>query len=91
MAITKTTRIESIQVFYYDEHPTVNIQSTTTWDDPDDSELPVAKGDTRQLRKMTETTTYDSETGEATTTESPTDYSGEDAKVIAICDAVWAD
>ena len=91
MAVTKTTSIKAINVLYWDTVPTVEVQSETTWDDPDDDQLPMSQGSSKQIRKMTSTTTYNENTGEATTTESATDYSGEDAKVIAICDLVWAD
>ena len=90
MAITKTSSIRSITVNYNEAVPTVEVHSQTTWDDPDDDQLPMSQSSSKQIRKMTSTTTYNENTGEATTTESPTDYSGEDAKVIAICDLVWA-
>lgn len=91
MAVTKTTSIKAINVLYWDTVPTVEVQSETTWDDPNDDQLPMSQSSSKQIRKMTSTTTYNENTGEATTTESATDYSGEDAKVIAICDLVWAD
>ena len=91
MAITKTSRIQSINVHYWDTVPVVEVHSLTTWDDPDDDQLPITNSATHQITKMTETTTYDAETGDPVTSSSATDYSGEDAKVIAICDLVWAD
>ena len=91
MAVTKTSKIEAIHVNYWDTVPTVEVMTSTTWDDPNDDQLPMSRTSSKQIRKMTSTTTYNENTGEATTTESATDYSGEDAKVIAICDLVWAD
>ena len=90
MAITKTTRIESIHVSYPESgDPIVNLHSITSWDDPNDDALPISKGDGKTITKMTASVTYDSQTGASTTTESATDYSGEDAKVVAVCDLVW--
>ena len=91
MAVTKTSKIESIQIHYYDTIPTVEVMTAHTWDDPDDDQLPVSNRSSHSINKTTSTTTYDENTGEATVTSSATDYSGEDAKVIAICDAVWGD
>ena len=91
MAVTKTSKIEAIHIHYGETVPTVEVMTSTTWDDPSDDQLPMSQSSSKQIRKMTSTTTYDENTGEATTTESATDYSGEDAKVIAICDLVWAD
>ena len=90
MAVTKTSKIETIVVNYPDSgDPIVSFNTITSWDDPNDDELPISKSDYRTIEKMTSTITYDTDTGEATTTTSVTDYSGEDAKVIAVCDAVW--
>ena len=90
MAITKTTKVESIIVNYPDSgDPIVSFNHITTWDDPNDDELPISKSEHRSIEKMTLTTTYDTDTGAATTTSSATDYSGEDSKVVAVCDAVW--
>lgn len=90
MAMTKTTTIRSINVTYSSTDPVVHVESIVKWDDPDDSDLPIEKNESRVLHKVTQNTSYDSETGEPTTTETVTDYSGEDSKVIAICDAVWS-
>ena len=90
MAVTKTIKIESIQIHYWhDTIPTVEVMTSTTWDDPNDDELPISNRSSHSITKMTSTTTYDEDTGEETTTESRTDYSGEDTKVIAVCDLVW--
>jgi len=90
MAVTKTTRIESIHVSYPESgDPVVSVNSITSWDDPNDDALPISKGEGKTITKMTTSVTYDTNTGASTTTESATDYSGEDAKVIAVCDAVW--
>ena len=91
MAVTKTTSIKAINVLYWDTVPTVEVQSETTWDDPSDDQLPMSQHSSKQIRKMTSTTTYDPVSGEGTTTESVTDISGEDPKVIEICTLVWAD
>ena len=89
MTVTKTSKIESIQIHYWDTVPTVEVTTSTTYDDPADDQLPISTRSSHSINKMTSTVTYDENTGEATTTESPTDYSGEDAKVIAVCDLVW--
>lgn len=90
MAITKTTRIESIHVSYPQSgDPVLNVNSITTWDDPNDDALPISKGGSKTITKMTTSVTYDTNTGASTTTESATDYSGEDEQVIAVCDLVW--
>lgn len=91
MAITKTSTIESITIDYNATIPVVNVNTRTTWDDPDDDQLPMSKGSHKSITKMTTTVTYNETTGERSETQSATDYSGEDAKVIAICDLVWAD
>tara|TARA_A100001388_G_C28764170_1_gene499664 strand:+ start:1187 stop:1465 length:279 start_codon:yes stop_codon:yes gene_type:complete len=89
MAVTKTSKIESIHIHYWDTVPTVEVMTSFTWDDPNDDQLPISNRSSHSIKKMTSTTTYNENTGEATTTESPTDYSGEDPKVIAVCDLVW--
>ena len=92
MAVTKTSSIQGIHISYRGEEvPVVEIYSQHTWDDPDDSELPVTNTSSRVITKTTSTTTYDENTGEATVTSSATDYSGESAVIVAICDAVWGD
>lgn len=91
MAITKTEKINMITVHYHDGvDPRVEITSTVSWDDPDDQDLPITKNEHRVIEKTTISTTWDSETGEPTHTESPTDYSGESAHTVAICDTVWS-
>lgn len=89
MAITKTTTINSITVYYGDGDPSVEVNSSVNWDDPNDDLMPVSKPQHKRIDKVTRTTTYDENTGEPTVTETTTDYSGEDSKVIAVCDAVW--
>ena len=90
MAITKTTSVTRVQV-HYDQAPAiVEVLTKTVWDDPDDAELPIERGENKLIRKMTISTFLDETTGGPVHSESPTDYSGEDAKVIAICDLVWA-
>lgn len=92
MAITKTEAVESIRIMYASgADPVVEVSTTITWDDPNDDALPISKGDYKTITKTTTSISYNQESGEATTTESTTDYSGEDAKVVAVCDLVWAD
>jgi hypothetical protein len=90
MAITKTTTINSITIYYGQEDPSIEINSSVNWDDPDDDLMPVSKSQHKRLYKVTRTTTYDETTGNPTTTEAATDYSGEDQRVQDICAAVWA-
>ena len=90
MAVTKTERIRSITIHYLESgDPTVEISSEISWDDPNDDQLPISRNRNRSLSKVTTTTTYDENTGSPTTTETTTDYSGEDAKIVAVCDLVW--
>lgn len=89
MAVTKTSKIESIQIHYWDTVPTVEVMTSTTWDDPQDDMLPISNRSSHSINKMTSTTTYNSETGEASTIETLTDYSDQDAKVIEVCNLVW--
>ena len=89
MAITKSSKIESIHIHYQDEVPTVEVMQSVTYDDPEDDQLPLSSRSSYAINKMTSTTTYDEATGEASTTQAPTDYSGESAAVIAVCDAIW--
>ena len=92
MAITKSSKIESILIRYPIEgDAVVEVNSTVSWDDPDDNELPVSRPTSKLIQKMTTSTSYDEETGTPIHTQTLTDYSGEDASVVAICDLVWAD
>lgn len=91
MAVTKSTTINSITVEYGHDDPVLIVHEVTTWDDPDDDQLPITRGDNRTINKTTHTTTYDEETGNPIHTETAYDYSGEDAKIVAICDVVWAE
>ena len=90
MAITKTTSLVRIEVNYNEDPATVLVTTNTVWDDPDDAELPIERGESKLIKKTTETITFDETTGEPITSSSATDYSGEDARVVAICDAVWS-
>ncbi len=89
MAVTKTSKIESIHIHYWDTVPTVEVMTCHTWDDESDDMLPISNRSSHSINKMTSTTTYSSETGEAQTAEALTDYSDQDPKVIAVCDLVW--
>lgn len=91
MAITKTSKIESILIRYPVEgDAVVEVNSLVSWDDPDDNELPVSRPTSKLIQKMTTSTTYNEETGSPVHTQSPTDYSNEDPSVVAICNLLWA-
>jgi hypothetical protein len=86
MAITKTERTLSMQVFFLDtssDKPAIQLQIETTIDDPDDDDLPLRK--VRDVYMRHETT--DVESGETTAT----DVSGYEQLVQDICAAVWTD
>ena len=91
MAITKTTTITKIEVLYGHDDPGVQVHESVTIDDPDDDTLPISSNVLRNIERVTRTTTYDENTGEPTVTEIENDWrTGEDEKVLAVCDAVWS-
>lgn len=92
MAITKTTTITRIEVLYGAGEPGVQVYEQVTIDDPDDDTLPITSNVLRNIERVSRTTTYDENTGEPSVTESANDWrTGEDSKVLAVCDAVWAE
>jgi hypothetical protein len=92
MAVEKTENMTGIEIrLYQNQSATLVINTTTTWDDPDDNDLPFTKASIRELKKTIMTTTYDAETGAPVNSETATDISGETQLVQDICAAVWTD
>lgn len=90
MTITKTTTITKIEVLYGHDDPGVQVHESVTIDDPDDNTLPITSYVMRMVERVSRTTTYDETTGEPVVTEIDNDWrTGEDQKVLAVCDAVW--
>ena len=88
MAITKTTKVGRVEVYpavdstaastTINAHETLMVVYEDTLDDSADADLPVTATRVKHLTKLVE------DGGAAT------DYSGEDALVKSICDAIWA-
>ena len=88
MAITKVTKVQRIEVYpavdstaastKMEAHETMMIVYEDTLDDSADADLPVTATRVKHLTKLV------ADDGAAT------DYSGEDALVKSICDAIWA-
>ena len=88
MAITKTTKVQRIEVYppadssaadsANAKHETVMVVYEDTLDDSADADLPVTAIRVKYLHKFVE------DGGAAT------DYSGEDALVQTVCGAIWA-
>ncbi len=83
MAITKASRISEINIRYAGDISEVFVKRITTWDDPDDSELPIEKVGSEIYVKQS----YNEET-EAW---EDNDYSSADQVIQDICAAVWTD
>lgn len=88
MAITKTTSLHRLEVIKAADssadagnnaaHPVLSVVYLDSFDDAEDSTLPVS---TRRGKTITK---YVEDGGAAT------DYSGEDALVVTVADAIWA-
>ena len=88
MAITKTTKVQRVEVYSpmdssaastkMDAHERVMVVYEDTLDDSADADLPVVATRVKHLTKLVE------EDGAAT------DYSGEDELEKTICNAIWA-
>ena len=88
MAITKTTKVQRIEVYPVADssadsssnlkHESLMVVYEDTLDDSSDADLPVTATRVKHLHK------YVSDGGAAT------DYSSEDALVQTVCSAIWA-
>lgn len=88
MAITKDRQVQRLEVYPAQDasadatlnqaHAHVMVCYDHVIDDPDDDDLPVIAQRTKHLHKYVE------DGGAAT------DYSGEDALVQTVCDAIWS-
>jgi hypothetical protein len=88
MAITLTRTLQRAEVYPLADssaeddtnakHPSVMVVYNETFDDSSDADLPVTANKVKHIYKYVEDGGAD------------TDYSGEDALVISICDAIWA-
>lgn len=87
MAMTKTDTIERISIVLKDPADTsvIIVQGRTTWDDPDDDQLPIDRETVRSVEKYT---LVHDENQQASTVE--TDISGEPQLVQDIAAVVWA-
>ena len=92
MAITKTRKVQSIEVqpaqdtdatgiYINNSAPTVHVQYMNVFDDSGDAELPVS------ISKFVHISKWVVAEDESTTL---TDYSSEDALVQAVCGAIWS-
>lgn len=89
MAITKSSKIERVTVKFFTEVPDIEVETVTTWDDPDDDQLPMDRRSSRTISKMVLSTTYE-EDGTPIHSETERDMSGEDQLVQDIAAVVWA-
>jgi hypothetical protein len=88
MAITKDRQVQRLEVYPARDasadttsnqaHPYMMVCYNDVMDDPDDDDLPVIAQRNKHLYKYVE------DGGDAT------DYSGEDAFVQTVCDAIWS-
>ena len=95
MAITKTTRLERVEVVPAadpDAADTLNTGNPTlmcvyidSMDDPDDDDLPQSFPRVKNLERYVVTINDDD-----TTTSTATDVTGEDQLVQDICGAIWS-
>ena len=95
MAITKTTRLERVEVFTASDpdaadtlnsgNPTLYCVYIDSMDDPDDDDLPQSFQRTKMLERYLITINDDQ-----TTTSTATDVTGEDQLVQDICGAIWS-
>lgn len=92
MAVQKTEKVNSYGIRFgkEDEDAVLIVSMTTSWDDPDDNDLPMSKTTTREITKNSQTTTYDEETGAPIHSETPTDITGESQMIQDICAVIWA-
>lgn len=89
MAITNTRTVQRCEVYpamSADEHSTLMVVYTHTFDDTDDTELPVTTEKVVHLNRYV--VTIDDE---GTETSTATDMTGHDQMVQNIAAAVWAD
>ena len=92
MAIQKTETVNSLAIrFEEGKDAVLVISSTTSWDDPDDSDLPINKTSMREITKTSQDTTYDAETGAPVHSQTATDITGESQLVQDICAVIWTD
>lgn len=88
MAITKTRKVVRLEIIPQDGDmkPVVNFYYQYSIDDPNDDELPIVTQKAISLQDITRTPNDD-----GTVTETPTDLTGHDDLVVAVCNAVWAE
>ena len=89
MTITNTRTVQRCEVYpamSADDHPTMVVVYTHTFDDTDDSELPVTTDKVVHLNRYVMTID-----DEGTETSAATDMTSHDQMVQAIASAVWTD
>lgn len=86
MAITRTRTVNRIEAYPRDPDWLVVVFYEETFDDSEDSELPITSDRKVILNRFTET--VDSDGNKVST---PTVITKEDAAVQAVCNALWTD
>lgn len=86
MAITRTRTVNRIEAYPRDPDWLVVVFYEETFDDSEDSELPITSDRKVILHRFTET--VDSDGNKVST---PTVITKEDAAVQAVCNALWTD
>ena len=84
MAITRVRTVNRLEVFPRDPDWLVTVVYEETFDDTEDAQLPFTTDRKVVLHRYTEST---DENGNKV--QNPTDISGEDAAVQAVCNALW--
>ena len=95
MAITKTTKVQRVEVYppadssadtgTSNAWPTLMVVYIDTLDDPDDAELPVTANRVKHISKFTITVAED-----GTESSAATSVTSEDQLIQDICGAVWS-
>ena len=86
MAITRTRSVAHIQLYHRDSEWRVDVVYNEVFEDTEDTELPLESERHVQLERYM--ITQDDDGNEVS---NPTDISGEDAAVQAVCNALWTD
>lgn len=86
MAITRVRTVNRLEVFPRDPDWLVTVVYEETFDDTEDAQLPFTSDRKVVLHRYTITQDAD-----GNDVSNPTDISGEDADVQAVCNALWTD
>lgn len=88
MAITKTRKLNKIEIYPTDDTYFLNVLSEVKWDDPEDDELPIIKREEHTIKKQT---LVRSEEEGVASYYIDTDYSNEEQLVQDICNLLWSE